>query len=216
MIHLWQNESMKKNVTAAIVCLLLMAGVNAQKVRTGIYAGVAFAGQKSDYWQISSLPISEGGISIHYGIHFNLPLAKRLELETGIQKVTRGYAYTDNSNSIPQEQYTKIQGASVPVVALVHILDYPEEVPFRFSLGLGAYLSYAVSGKISYEDGTSQKAKFTNAKRTEFGPRWMAKWEFAHKFECYLSGDIRSTNILKNGSGYIKQGSFQAGVGYVF
>lgn len=207
---------MKKNVIAVIIFILLMTGINAQKIRTGIYAGVGFASQKSDYLQISTLPLSEGGMSAHYGIHFNFPLVKRVELETGIQKVTRGYSYVDFGNAFAQKQYTKIQGVSVPVIALVHILDYPEEIPFRFSIGLGTYLSYAVSGKISYEDGTNQKAKFSNARRTEFGPRWMAKWEFAHKFECYLSSDMKSTNILKNGSGYIKQGSFQVGLGYVF
>jgi len=207
---------MKKNVFTVIAFVLLAAGGSAQKIKTGIYAGVGFASQKSDYWQINTLPISKGGMNAHYGIHVNFPITKRIELETGIQKVTRGYSYTDNSSLITQEQYTKVQCASIPAVALVHILDYPEEIPFRFSIGLGAYLSYAVSGKISYEDGTDQKAKFTNAKRTEFGPRWMAKWEFAHKFECYLSNDMKSTNILKNGNGYIKQGSFQVGVGYIF
>lgn len=207
---------MKKNVFTVIAFVLLAAGGSAQKIKTGIYAGVGFASQKSDYWQINTLPISKGGMNAHYGIHVNFPIAKRIELETGIQKVTRGYSYTDNSSLITQEQYTKVQCASIPAVALVHILDYPEEIPFRFSIGLGAYLSYAVSGKISYEDGADQKAKFTNAKRTEFGPRWMAKWEFAHKFECYLSNDMKSTNILKNGNGYIKQGSFQVGVGYIF
>jgi len=206
---------MKKNVFTVIAFVLLAIGLNAQKIKTGIYAGVGFASQKSDYWQINTLPISKGGMNAHYGIHFNFPVAKRVELETGVQKVTRGYSYTDN-NTFVEEQYTKVQCASVPVVALVHILDYPEEIPFRFSIGLGAYVSYAISGKISYEDGTDQKAKFTNAKRTEFGPRWMAKWEFAHKFECYLSNDMKSTNILKNGNGYIKQGSFQVGVGYIF
>ncbi len=207
---------MKKNVIAAITFVLLMTGANAQKIRTGIYAGVGFASQKSDYWQTNTLPISKGGMNAHYGIHVNFPIVKRIELETGVQKVTRGYSYTDNSNLITQEQYTKVQCASIPAVALVHILDYPEEIPFRFSVGLGAYLSYAVSGKISFEDGSDQKAKFNNAKRTEFGPRWMAKWEFAHKFECYLSSDMKSTNILKNGNGYIKEGSFQVGLGYIF
>ncbi len=205
---------MKKLSFVAVIALLFMQAAQAQKIRTGIYAGAGFSTVKSDYDEIGVLPISKGGLNLHFGIHVNIPVTNRFELETGLQKVTRGYKYTDNS-PLGSTEYTKIQCVSVPVMAVYHILDYPEEVPFRFSVGLGVYGSYAVSGRIEYEDGTHDKATFGNARRNEFGPRWMMKWEFAHKFECYLSNDMKSTNIIKNGSGSLKQGSFQVGFGYV-
>ena len=205
---------MKKTLSMAVAILFASVTVTAQQVRTGIYAGVGFSTVKSDYDEISILPISKGGLNFHYGVHFNIPVAKRFELETGLQKVTRGFTYT-NTSPLADEEYTKVQCASIPLMAVYHILDYPEEVPFRFSIGLGVYGSYAVSGRITYADGTHEKATFSNSRRNEFGPRWMMKWEFAHKFECYLSNDMKSTNIIKNGSGYLKQGSFQVGLGYV-
>lgn len=206
---------MKNSILALLAFVLVETSVSAQDIRVGVYAGVGFTGEKSDYLEISTLPISKGGMNLHYGIHVNIPIINKLEFESGLQKVTKGYTYTAN-NVFAVAQYTKVQCASIPVMAVYHILDYPDEVPFRFSFGLGLYGSYAISGKIKDENGNSQKAKFSNAKRTEVGPRWMAKWEFLHKFETYIANDMRSTNVIKNGSGYLKQGSFQVGLGYVF
>lgn len=206
---------MKKAVLITVNLFVFILGINAQKLRVGIYAGAGFANVKSDYSEVSILPVTEGGLSAHYGIHLNIPIVERVEFETGLQKVTKGYNYWAD-NAFAEPQYTKIQCASVPAVLLFHILNYPDEVPFRFSIGLGAYMSYAVSGKITSGDGTKTDAGFSNAKRNETGPRWMMKWEFAHKVECYLSNDMKSTNIIKNGGGYIKQGSFQVGFGYIF
>lgn len=200
------------------LCLLLATGMfaaKAQLLRAGVYAGVGFASEKSNYLEVSTLPIDKGGFNFHYGLHINLKLAKRLELETGLNKVTKGYEYT-TTGLIGVTQYDKITTLTVPATAVFHIIDYPSEAPFRLSFGLGAYFSYAVSGKITDDNGGSQSAKFSNAKRTEFGPRWLLKAELAHKFEIYFSDDIASTNIVKNGSGYIKQGSLQMGFGYVF
>jgi len=206
---------MKKIILAFLAFVLVETSATAQDIRVGVYAGVGFTGEKSDYPEISTLPISKGGMNFHYGIHVNIPIIDKLEFEGGLQKVTKGYTYT-TTNVFTVSQYTKIQCASIPVMAVYHILDYSDELPFRFSIGLGMYGSYAISGKIKDDNGNTQKAKFSNAKRTEVGPRWMAKWEFLHKFETYIANDMRATNIIKNGNGYLKQGSFQVGLGYVF
>lgn len=214
VFHLLQKK-MKKIFLLILAIFPLLINAHAQKIKAGIYAGLGFATEKSDYLEVGVLPITKGGMNAHYGIHINFPVGNRIEAETGLQKVTHGYTYTPNTAFDPAE-YTKIQCVSAPVIVLYHILNYPDEAPFRMSVGLGIYGSYAVSGKITYEDGTSKNAGFSNVKRMELGPKWMMKWEFVHKFQCYLSSDIKSTNIIKNGSGYIKQGSFQAGLGYVF
>lgn len=206
---------MKKIILALLAFVLVETSVTAQDIRIGVYAGFGLTGEKSDYLSISTLPVSKGGINLHYGIHANIPIIDKLELETGLQKVTKGYTYTANNVSAIAE-YTKILCASVPVMAMYHLVDYPEEMAVRLSFGLGLYGSYAISGKITDENGTTKKAKFSNAKRMEVGPRWMAKCEFLHKFEAYIANDIRATNVIKSGNGYLKQGSFQVGLGYVF
>ncbi len=196
---------------ASFICLSLSAQ---KKFTYGIYLGTGFASEKTDYSNISTLPIDHGGFSFHYGIHLNYAIAKRLQLETGLKKVTKGYEYTSTVNL--SSQYNKITTASVPAVLLVHIIDYPEEIPFRLSIGAGLYASYAVSGKIINENGTKTNASFSNSNRFETGPRIMSKFEFFHKLEAYLATDIASTNTIKNGSGYVKQGSIQIGLGWVF
>lgn len=206
---------MKKAFALLIGCFFCLATLQAQKIRFGLYAGTGFTQVKSDAMEISTLPITEGGLNLHLGAHVNIPIVQRLELETGLHKVTRGYTYRDYTG-FSQDQYTKIQCLSIPIVAVYHLLDYPDEVPFRLSIGLGVYGSYALSGRITGEDGTSQKAGFSNARRNEFGPRWMMKWEFLHRVEAYIANDLRSTNVIKNGSASLKMGSLQIGLGVLF
>ncbi len=206
---------MKKLI--AILLFLAASQVQAQKIRGGIYLGTGFATQKSDYNDVSVLPIDKGGFNFHYGVHLNFGITKRFEIETGIQKVTKGFNYSpqDPNTGIIISEYTKVTTLSVPVMAVYHLINYPDEMPFRASIGVGAYGSYAATGKIKYDDGTSQKAHFSNSRRQEFGPRVMIKAEFAHKIETYIATDIASTNIVRNGSGYIRQGSIQIGLGWI-
>lgn len=205
---------MKKILVLAIGSLICINLSAQKKITYGIYLGAGFASEKTDYSNISTLPIEHGGFSLHYGLHLDYAIAKRFQLETGLQKVTKGYEYT--STTTLSSQYNKITTASVPVMLLVHILDYPEEVPIRLSLGAGMYASYAVNGKIINDNGTSSSATFSNSNRFEIGPRIMSKFEIFQKLEAYFAADIASTNTVTKGTGYVKQGSIQIGLGWVF
>ncbi|MBS1512542.1 MAG: outer membrane beta-barrel protein [Bacteroidetes bacterium] len=205
---------MKKILLPVLFAVLSLSVIAQKKFSAGIYLGAGFAAEKSDYSNISILPIAHGGFNFHLGVHLNCAITKALEFETGVQKVTKGYEYTNTTTL--SSQYNKSTTLSVPAMLLVHIVNYPEELPIRISLGAGAYGSYAISGKVIDENGSSSNATFSNSNRFEIGPRLMTKVALKQHFEAYVATDLPSTNTVKNGSGYVKQGSTQVGFGWIF
>lgn len=213
---------MKKGTIIAAV-MMLAGTAQAQKIGYGVYAGINFTGAKTDYSNMYNLPISEGGANLTYGVHINLPLIKKLEVETGLQKVTTGYTFDVNRNSFPFSQYTKIQNISVPVTLLYNIpinlsdfdvRDDMKDTNFMVGIGAGLFGQYALSGKITDENGNSQSAKFSNANRLNMGPRLMMKFTFYQKFEVFIAKEWGAVNTIKNGSGYLRLNSLQMGIGY--
>ena len=214
---------MKKGTIIAAAMLLLAGTAQAQKIGYGIYAGVNFTGAKTDYSNMYNLPITEGGANFTYGVHVNLPLIKKLEVETGLQKVTTGYSFDASRNGVPFSHYTKIQNVSLPVTLLYNIpidlsdfevRDNMKDTDFMFGIGAGLFGQYALSGKITDEDGNSQSAKFSNAKRLDMGPRLMMKFTLYQKFEVFIAKEWGAVNTIKNGSGYLRLNSLQMGFGY--
>jgi hypothetical protein len=203
-----------KKTFAFLAFILFMAGAVQAQIRGGIYLGAGFSGVKSDYDNVSILPIEKGGFNFSYGLHLNVAATRHIEIETGIMKVTKGFTYTASSGYTITDQYNKITTLSVPVVLL--FTAGGKELPIQLALGAGAYGSYALSGKITEEDGTSQTAKFSNSKRLEIGPRVIGKIIFVRKFEVFIANDFGKTNILKSGNGYIRQSSLQIGFGCQF
>jgi hypothetical protein len=192
--------------------LLSLQQMMAGEWHVGICGAVNASGVKTDYPNIYNLPSYHGGISFMYGLHVNYRFLEVLDLEMGVNKVTKGFSYqTIASNNLPSVQYTTINTITTP---FTFYLNIPIGIA-RVAVGAGLAYSYAYNGKIEDEAGNVKDAGFSNAYRDELSGHLAAKLYLFKHFELIFSKNWGMTNVVKSGSGYVTQDWWSAGIGLV-
>lgn len=203
---------MKKARLFFLFFLLITQQLLADEWHVGACGAMNFSAVKTNNDNIYNLPVYQGGISFMYGLHVNYRFLKVLDLEMGVNKVTKGFSYETIGNSnFPLVQYTTINTITAP---FTFYLNIPIGIA-RIAAGSGIAYSYAYNGKIEDEAGNIAEAGFTNAYRNELSWNLSAKLYLFKHFELIFSKNWGMTNILKSGDGYVKQNWLSFGIGVV-
>lgn len=205
-----------------LVVILFIPFIVFSQIKYGVYGGINFAGQRSSYDNIRSLPVVKGGVNTLLGFHANKLVTDVIELETGLNYSKKGFTYEQYNDfyGIGIDEYNVFNAISLPVTIYYNIIpkdDYGEmDRNLILSIGAGFYGSYFLKGTITDEDGNNTNATFSKMKRFEGGVRGSAKMLFAEHFEVFIVSEFGLVNLIKTDTGHLFQNSLIMGVGYQF
>lgn len=195
-----------------LFCLFTIQQVMAQpQWRFGVCGAMNVSAVKTDHSDVFNLPRYKGGISFMYGLHLNYIFFKVLDLEMGVNKVSKGFSYeTISDNNLPSVQYTTTNTITTPLTLYLNI---PLGLA-RVAVGSGLAYSYAYNGKVKDENGNVTDAGLSNTHRNELSWSIASKLYLFKHFELIFSKNWGLTNVMKGG-GYVKQDWMTFGVGFV-
>lgn len=143
---------------------------NSQKVRIGIVAGPAFSGTTREDLQFRSLDSAKertrtahGVLSYFGGVVASFPFGKHLIFRPQIQYVEKGWK---NRVNYTYDAYNTDYDVRIKAHCIDLQLNFVYNAPTRngrFFIGLGPYVSYALSGDIhNGSDNTDTKLTFSS------------------------------------------------------
>jgi len=139
---------MKKILTLTGICILLMAGVNAQ-VRFGIRAGANFSKWAGDDLQVvedllektDGYVVTKGKTGFHAGAYVNIPISDYISFEPGLQYSKKGYSIKGDV----QVNAVKLLALNAGLQVQSHYIDMPLHLVAHVAGGLNVYAGPQVS-----------------------------------------------------------------------
>lgn len=184
---------MKKTILLFIGFINLMIFVNAQKSSFGIAAGATFASYKVDFSGIAITSDSKVGYT--FGLLSSFPVGKSFDFQPALHFVQQGGTLKQDS----YEDKLTLNGIEIPMNFVYHTKD-PKG---SFFVGAGPSISWGISGKYKYDDGTTENVKFGSSPDDDFKPfqlgaNFLTGYHFKKGFMIAANYNFSLTNTANN------------------
>lgn len=210
---------MKKTIITLTAGVLFMYTANAQTTRFGFTAGTAFANYKAKVDGESDNGNSKAGITA--GILADIPLGKNFSLQPAVNFVQKGTKDEETFGGVTEKIKLTVNCIEVP-------LNFLYNAPGNsgnFFIGAGPSLAFALSGKITVDDGTNSTSvdmKFGNAdddnmKGLDLGANFLTGYCFSNGLLLSANYNIGVNNLFPGGSndGTLKSHYFGIKLGWL-
>ena len=189
-----------KNLTVTFVFLFLSITINAQSLH-GVR--VAFSSAQFNY-QLSGSKIDTENIhSVYSAYMIAFQLKKKFFIKTGLSYAPKGYQQTSENNPFANDKL-KLNYLEIPVLAFWKI---PIKEQFRFFVGVGPSIAYALSGKFKIAGEQEPFDLFEEEENfNRFDMGLMVDLGFSYvvgpgEFSLFTNGSAGFINLLKNDIG---------------
>ncbi len=210
---------MKKVLLIPIVCLVLHLSGNAQDIKAGITAGVAFANYDTKLGGVDASDKTRAGFTA--GLMVDVPLSKNFSFQPAANFVQKGTKETETDNGSTLIASLNVNTIEVP-------LDFFYNAPGNagtFFVGAGPSFTYSFSGNWKITDGTdavTQKLKFGSTedddmKRFDMGANFVFGYRLKNGLMFAFNYNAGFSNLIPvSDDGSIK--SYYAGLklGFLF
>jgi hypothetical protein len=221
---------MKLKLIMAAACTVLLAAANGQ-VRYGVRAGVTMANWQGDAVKSLNSIVNategyldtKGRTGFFAGGFVNLPVAKGISIEPGLQYAQKGYRL----NGDLEVPALKFLGANAGAQVQSHYIDMPVLIRAEVAKGLSVYagpqLSYLVKNNLRVDAGVlgisllrSNLDITDEFRRVDMGIAAGAAYTFANGIQVQAGYDYGLSRVDANGSFKSYNRAIKVGIGYTF
>lgn len=209
---------MKKFNLLLIAAMTIFCQSNAQSTTVGIHAGASLAKSVMKYYgEKADLKFLPG---IYAGAFLDIPVAKKLTIQSGVNYVQKGAIEKDDSNGAGYEVTMRLHYLEVPL----NVVWYSRLQQKGLYIGAGPAFSFGVAGKMKYKEGSeeySEKIKFgthedDDMKGADIAGNVMAGYTFDNGLTMGAVASFGMINLATIGDMKIYNNYFGIKVGYVF
>ena len=194
---------MKKFILIAVFSIVTFNGVYAQNAKIGFTAGTVFANLKGKADGESESGDSKVGLTV--GVLADIPLSKNFSFQPALNFVQKGTKDEETFMGVTEKTKIFMNAIELPL----NFLYNASSNTGNFFIGAGPSLSFNISGKVKFDDGTdsySEDIKFGNNededdfKGMDFGANFLTGYRFPNGLQISGHYNAGLSNLFIDGS----------------